>query len=50
MAILEIEAKTLRTKIIEAEVNLEITRRDLVKAKQGFQDCDLDAELGYEKP
>ncbi|XP_014511346.1 MATH domain and coiled-coil domain-containing protein At3g58250-like [Vigna radiata var. radiata] len=45
VAILEMEEKTLRTKRIEAEVNLEITRRDLVKAKEDFVECDLDAEL-----
>lgn len=47
---LEIEVKKLKTKMIEAEVDLEITRRDLVKAKEGFEECDLDAELGYGGP
>ncbi|CAJ1967351.1 unnamed protein product [Sphenostylis stenocarpa] len=50
MATLETETEILRTKFIEAEVNLELTRRDLVKAKEGFDVCDLDAELGYGGP
>jgi len=36
--------------MIEAEVDVEITRRNLVKAKEGFEVCDLDAELGYGGP
>lgn len=44
---LEMETKKLKEKMIEAEVNLEIARRELVKANVGFEECDLDAELGY---
>ncbi|KAG2399192.1 MATH domain and coiled-coil domain-containing protein [Vigna angularis] len=47
VTILEMEAMTSRTKMIEAMVNLRRTRRDLVKTKDGFEECDLDAELGY---
>ncbi|XP_014513159.1 uncharacterized protein LOC106771673 [Vigna radiata var. radiata] len=47
---LEEKTKDMRTKMIEAEVNLEITRRELVKAKEDFENCDLDSELGYGKP
>lgn len=50
VANLETEANTLRTRMFEAKVNLEITRRELVKAKEGFEECDLDAELGFCKP
>ncbi|WVY98040.1 hypothetical protein V8G54_030191 [Vigna mungo] len=46
MTILEMEAKTLMTKMIEAKVNLEITR--LVKVKESFEECDLDDELRYD--
>jgi len=48
LSTLEIETKTLRTKMIEAEVNLEIARRDLLK--EGFEECNLDVELGYGIP
>ncbi|XP_014511357.1 uncharacterized protein LOC106770049 [Vigna radiata var. radiata] len=48
--ILEKKEKTLRTKRIEAELNLEINRRALVKAKKSIENCDLNAELGYGKP
>ncbi|XP_014511350.1 uncharacterized protein LOC106770043 [Vigna radiata var. radiata] len=47
---LKTEAKTLKTKMFEAEVKLEITRRELVKAKEGFEECDLEAELIFVKP
>ncbi|XP_014511352.1 MATH domain and coiled-coil domain-containing protein At3g58270-like [Vigna radiata var. radiata] len=47
VAVLEKEIKNLTTKMIEAKVNLEITRRDLVQAKEGFEECDLDAQLTY---
>ncbi|XP_047175868.1 uncharacterized protein LOC124843221 [Vigna umbellata] len=47
---LEEKTKAMRTNMIEAEVNLEITRRDLFKAKEDFENCDLDSELGYGKP
>jgi len=46
---LEEKTKALRRKIIEAEVNLEMAKRDLVKAIKGSEECDLDAELGYGK-
>lgn len=44
MTNLEMEVKTSMTKLIEAKVNLEITRR-LVKLKESFEECDLDAEI-----
>uniref|UniRef100_K7LAC2 MATH domain-containing protein n=3 Tax=Glycine subgen. Soja TaxID=1462606 RepID=K7LAC2_SOYBN len=47
---LEMETKRLKAKMIQAEVDLEIARRDFVKAKEGFEECDLDAELGYGEP
>ncbi|XP_014511356.1 MATH domain and coiled-coil domain-containing protein At3g58270-like [Vigna radiata var. radiata] len=47
---LEEKTKALRTEMIEAELNLEITRRELVKAKEDFENCDLDAKLSYGKP
>ena len=47
---LEMETKRLKAKMIEAEVNLEIARRNLMKEKEGFEECDLDAELGYGRP
>ncbi|TKY53209.1 Ubiquitin carboxyl-terminal hydrolase 12 [Spatholobus suberectus] len=48
VATLEMETKRLKEKMIEAVVNLEIARRDLVKANEGFGEYNLDAELGYE--
>ncbi|XP_014511353.1 uncharacterized protein LOC106770046 [Vigna radiata var. radiata] len=44
VTVLEKEIKNLTTKMIEAKVNLEITRRDLVQSKEGFEECDLDAQ------
>ena len=47
---LEMETKRLKAKMIQAEVDLEIARRNLMKEKEGFEECDLDAELGYGRP
>ncbi|XP_014490504.1 uncharacterized protein LOC106753226 [Vigna radiata var. radiata] len=44
------KTKALKIEMIEAKVNLEIATRDLVKTKDGFEDCDMDAELGYGGP
>ncbi|KAL2326872.1 hypothetical protein Fmac_020299 [Flemingia macrophylla] len=44
---LEMETKKLKEKMIEAEVNLEIARREAMKANEGFEECNLDLELGY---
>ncbi|KAK7392745.1 hypothetical protein VNO78_21192 [Psophocarpus tetragonolobus] len=44
---LEKEVKMLKAKIMEAKVNLEIAKRDLAKTIEGFEECSLEAELGY---
>ncbi|XP_028777635.1 MATH domain and coiled-coil domain-containing protein At3g58270-like [Neltuma alba] len=47
---LEMEMKRLKAKLASAEIDLEIAKRDLVQAEEGFQERDLDAELGYGRP
>lgn len=39
LAIFKMQAKILKTKMTKAEINLEIKRRDLVKVKEGFEEC-----------
>ncbi|KAE9621714.1 hypothetical protein Lal_00032909 [Lupinus albus] len=45
---LEIEVRNLRTKLAFAEVEVDIARRDLEEIEKGFEERDIDAELGYE--
>ncbi|KAI9090635.1 hypothetical protein K1719_028488 [Acacia pycnantha] len=47
---LEMEMKRLKAKLAAAEIDLEIAKRDLVLAEEGFEERDLDAELGYARP
>ncbi|CAJ1963884.1 unnamed protein product [Sphenostylis stenocarpa] len=47
---LEMKTKRLKAEMIEAEMNLAIARKELVKAKEGFQECYLEAKLGYGIP
>ncbi|XP_054792391.1 MATH domain and coiled-coil domain-containing protein At3g58270-like isoform X5 [Prosopis cineraria] len=47
---LEMEMKRLKAKLAAAEIDLEIAKRDLVQAEEGFEEKDLDAELGYGRP
>lgn len=42
--------KKLRKNVDILEANLKIARRELVKAEEGFEERDLNAELGYGKP
>ncbi|RDY14505.1 Ubiquitin carboxyl-terminal hydrolase 13, partial [Mucuna pruriens] len=50
VAALEIETKRLKAKMVQAELDLELASKDLVKAKEGLDKCKLDAELGYGVP
>ncbi|XP_061351806.1 MATH domain and coiled-coil domain-containing protein At3g58270-like isoform X2 [Gastrolobium bilobum] len=50
VAALEMEMKRLKAQMDAAEVDIEIARRDLVDAEEGFEEKDLDAELGYGGP
>ncbi|XP_061351809.1 MATH domain and coiled-coil domain-containing protein At3g58270-like [Gastrolobium bilobum] len=50
VAALEMEIKRLKVKMAAAEVDIEIATRDLVEAEEGFEEKDLDAELGYGGP
>ncbi|KAE9585325.1 hypothetical protein Lal_00018253 [Lupinus albus] len=43
----EIELRKLRTKLDVAEVDLEIAMRDLEEVENGFEERDINAELGY---
>ncbi|TKY61872.1 Ubiquitin carboxyl-terminal hydrolase 13 [Spatholobus suberectus] len=47
---LEIEMKKLKTKLAVAEHDLEVARRDLAEGENGFEERDMDAELGYGIP
>ncbi|KAJ7971378.1 Ubiquitin carboxyl-terminal hydrolase family protein [Quillaja saponaria] len=43
----EVEVKRLKAKMAAVVVDLEIARRDLAKAGEGFEERDLEIELGY---
>ncbi|XP_019426717.1 PREDICTED: MATH domain and coiled-coil domain-containing protein At3g58270-like isoform X1 [Lupinus angustifolius] len=47
VAVREMEIKRLKAKMAAAEIDLEIAKRDLVKAEEGFEERDLDGDLGY---
>ena len=42
--------KNLKAEMAAAEVDLEIARKELAKAEEGFVKRDLDDELGYGIP
>ncbi|KAJ7971379.1 Ubiquitin carboxyl-terminal hydrolase family protein [Quillaja saponaria] len=44
----EMEVKRLKAKMAVIEVDLEIARRDLAKAEDGFKERDLEIEIGYD--
>ncbi|CAL0310564.1 unnamed protein product [Lupinus luteus] len=45
---LEIEVRKLRTKLAVTEVDVDIARKDLEEVEIGYEERDIDAELGYE--
>ena len=47
VATLEMEMKRVKAKMAAVEVDLGVAKRELVKAEEGFEERDLDAELGY---
>lgn len=47
---LELEMKRLKAKLTATEADLDIARKDLLKAKESFEERDLDANLGYGRP
>ncbi|QHO26264.1 hypothetical protein HN51_023434 [Arachis hypogaea] len=47
VAALEMEMKKLKAMVAAVEVDLEMARRELVKVEEGFEEIDLDGELGY---
>ncbi|OIW11410.1 hypothetical protein TanjilG_10728 [Lupinus angustifolius] len=47
VADLEIELRMLKTKLAVAEVVLDIARRDSEEIEKGFEEMDINAELGY---
>ncbi|KAJ7975933.1 Ubiquitin carboxyl-terminal hydrolase family protein [Quillaja saponaria] len=47
---LEMHVKRLKAKVASVEVDLEVARRDLEKGEEGFEERDLETELGYGKP
>ncbi|KAJ7975930.1 Ubiquitin carboxyl-terminal hydrolase family protein [Quillaja saponaria] len=50
VAALEIEMKRLKAKLAIAEVDAEVARRDLAKVEEGFEERDMNSELGYGSP
>ncbi|KAJ1432889.1 TRAF-like [Sesbania bispinosa] len=44
---LDRETEKLKEKLVAAVIDLEIARKDLVKAEESLEERDLDAELGY---
>ncbi|XP_028777677.1 MATH domain and coiled-coil domain-containing protein At3g58270-like [Neltuma alba] len=44
---LEIEMKKLRENLAFAEVNLDTERQHLAEEEKGFEEIDMDAQLGY---
>ncbi|MED6108127.1 hypothetical protein PIB30_020574 [Stylosanthes scabra] len=47
VASLEMEMKKLKAMVASVEADLEMARRELVKVEEGFEERDLDGELGY---
>ncbi|XP_054808194.1 MATH domain and coiled-coil domain-containing protein At3g58370-like [Prosopis cineraria] len=47
---LEIEMKELKEKLGDYKQSVEMIRKDLVNVEEGFEEKDLDAEIGYGKP
>lgn len=47
VASLELEIKKLKIKLAVAELDLEVAKRDLAEVENGFEERDMDAELGY---
>ncbi|KAL1331738.1 hypothetical protein AAHE18_12G208400 [Arachis hypogaea] len=47
VAALEMEMKKLKAMVTSVEVDLEMARSELVKVEEGFEEIDLDGELGY---
>ncbi|MED6108126.1 hypothetical protein PIB30_020573 [Stylosanthes scabra] len=47
VAALEMEMKKLKAMVDAVEVDIEMARRELVKVEEGFEERDLDGELGY---
>ncbi|KAL4338838.1 hypothetical protein S245_041616 [Arachis hypogaea] len=47
VAALEMEMKKLKAMVASVEVDLEMARRELVKVEEGFEEIDLDGEVGY---
>lgn len=50
VAALEMEKKQLEAKLVPLEADLGMTRNDLVQAEEGFEERDMDSELGYGRP
>ncbi|QHO24968.1 uncharacterized protein DS421_12g377000 [Arachis hypogaea] len=44
---LEMQMKKLKAMVATVEVDLEMARNELVKVEEGFEERDLDGELGY---
>ncbi|XP_015951335.1 MATH domain and coiled-coil domain-containing protein At3g58370-like [Arachis duranensis] len=47
VAALEMEMKKLKAMVAAVEIDLETARSELVKVEEGFEERDLDGELGY---
>ncbi|CAJ1967355.1 unnamed protein product [Sphenostylis stenocarpa] len=47
VSFLETETKMLKEKMMQAKINLEITRRELARIIEGFEECNLEDGLGY---
>lgn len=47
---LEIEMKELKEKLCDTEQSVEMIRNDLENVEEGFEEKDLDGEIGYGKP
>ncbi|KAK4261750.1 hypothetical protein QN277_004706 [Acacia crassicarpa] len=47
---LEREMKELKEKLGDSEQSVEMIRKDLMNVEEGFEEKDLEAEIGYGKP
>ncbi|XP_027349368.1 MATH domain and coiled-coil domain-containing protein At3g58270-like [Abrus precatorius] len=50
VASLEMETRKLKAKLAVTELDLEVARKDLEEVENGFEERDMDAELGYGVP
>ncbi|KAI9082137.1 hypothetical protein K1719_035877 [Acacia pycnantha] len=50
LVVLGMEMKKIKENLASTELMVEMTTKDLIKEQEGFEELDLDAKIGYQKP